>query len=53
MPQRPKNTRQAYRADIRHYEQSGMVLPATPEDIVNYLQLFRDSIKSSYVYREG
>lgn len=34
-----KNTRQAYQADIRHYEQSGMPLPATPEDVVNYLQL--------------
>jgi site-specific recombinase XerD len=35
-----RNTRQAYRADIHHYEQSGGALPATPEDIVTYLQLF-------------
>jgi len=35
-----KNIRQAYQADILHYEQSGMPLPATSEDVVKYLQLF-------------
>jgi site-specific recombinase XerD len=39
-----KNTRQAYQADILHYEQSGMPLPATTEDVVNYLQLFADKL---------
>src|SRR3990172_3959943 len=35
-----ENTRQAYRADQRHFEQSGGPLPATTEDIVTYLQTF-------------
>lgn len=34
------NTRKAYRSDIKHYEQWGGILPATPEYIVNYLQHF-------------
>lgn len=39
-----KNTRQAYQADILHYEQSGMPLPAKQEDIVVYLQAFADKL---------
>lgn len=34
------NTRKAYRSDIRHYENWGGRLPATPELIVRYLESF-------------
>src|SRR5579862_8956618 len=34
------NTRTAYRHDVRHYENWGGKLPATPESIVEYLQAF-------------
>lgn len=34
------NTRKAYRHDIRHYENWGGKLPATPEAIVRYLEVF-------------
>lgn len=32
------NTRKAYRHDIRHYENWGGRLPATPEEIIRYLE---------------
>jgi len=32
------NTRKAYQSDIRQFEQAGGKLPASPEDVVNYLQ---------------
>ncbi len=35
-----KNTRVAYRSDIRHFENWGGKLPANPEIITNYLQSF-------------
>lgn len=34
------NTRRAYRQDIRHFEASGGVLPATPDSICRYLTSF-------------
>lgn len=40
------NTRKAYRHDIRHYENWGGKLPATPESIVRYLEAFA-AIKNS------
>lgn len=46
-----KNTRQAYQTDILHYEQSGMPLPATPEDIVAYLQIFATQLNSRTLSR--
>ncbi|MBV8802856.1 MAG: site-specific integrase, partial [Gammaproteobacteria bacterium] len=35
-----ENTRKAYRSDIRHFEQWGGKLPATPELLIMYLQHF-------------
>lgn len=35
-----QKTRDAYRADIQHYEQSGGLLPATVESVLTYLQGF-------------
>ncbi len=37
------NTRKAYRHDIRHYENWGGKLPATPQSVVQYLQAFASS----------
>lgn len=34
------NTREAYRSDIRHFEKCGGTLPASIQDIINYLQSF-------------
>ena len=45
------NTRKAYRSDIRHYEQSGGLLPATPESVINYLQAFATSLNSRTLNR--
>jgi len=45
------NTRKAYRSDIRHYEQSGGLLPATPEAVVNYLQAFATRLNSRTLNR--
>lgn len=45
------NTRKAYRSDIKHYEQSGGILPATPEYIVNYLQAFAPRLNSRTLSR--
>lgn len=45
------NTRKAYRSDIKHYEQSGGILPATPEYIVNYLQCFAARLNSRTLSR--
>jgi integrase len=45
------NTRKAYRSDIKHYEQSGGVLPATPEHIVNYLQHFAATLNARTLSR--
>ena len=32
------NTREAYRSDIRHFEKCGGTLPASIQDVINYLQ---------------
>jgi len=45
------NTRKAYRSDIKHYEISGGILPATPEHIVNYLQHFATKLNSRTLSR--
>lgn len=45
------NTRKAYRHDIRHYENWGGKLPATPESIVGYLQAFATSKNSRTLAR--
>ena len=34
------NTREAYRSDIRHFESCGGTLPASIQDVINYLQSF-------------
>jgi site-specific recombinase XerD len=46
-----ENTRKAYRHDIRHYEDWGGKLPATPESIVEYLQAFAASKNSRTLAR--
>lgn len=45
------NTRKAYRSDIRHYEQWGGILPATPEKIIHYLQFFAEQLNSRTLSR--
>ena len=45
------NTRKAYRSDIRHFEQWGGKLPATPESIVTYLQAFAPQLNSRTLSR--
>jgi integrase len=45
------NTRKAYRSDIRHFEQAGGKLPATPEAIVVYLQTFATVLNSRTLRR--
>ncbi len=45
------NTRKAYRSDIRHFEQAGGKLLATPEAIVIYLQKFATSLNSRTLRR--
>lgn len=45
------NTRKAYRSDIKHYEQWGGLLPATPEKIIQYLQIFADKLNSRTLSR--
>lgn len=45
------NTRKAYRSDIRHYEQWGGMLPATPDKIIHYLQSFADKLNSRTLSR--
>lgn len=45
------NTRKAYRSDIRHYEQWGGLLPATPENIIQYLQTFAEKLNSRTLAR--
>lgn len=45
------NTRKAYRSDIRHYEKSGGRLPATPEDVINYLLRFAERLNPSTLSR--
>jgi hypothetical protein len=45
------NTRKAYRSDINHYEQSGGILPATPELIVHYLQIYATKLNSRTLSR--
>lgn len=45
------NTRRAYRSDIKHFEQSGGVLPTTPEQIIYYLQNFADKLNSRTLSR--
>lgn len=38
------NTRRAYQSDIRHFEMSGELLPATPDAILRYLHTFAASL---------
>jgi integrase len=38
------NTRKAYRSDIQHFEQWGGKLPARPEAIIAYLQVYAESL---------
>lgn len=45
------NTRIAYRSDIRHFEQWGGKLPASPETIANYLQAFATKLNSRTLSR--
>lgn len=45
------NTRKAYRSDIKHYEQWGGLLPATPEKVIQYLQAFADKLNSRTLSR--
>ena len=45
------NTRKAYRSDIKHYEQSGGVLPTTPEHIIHYLQQFATTLNARTLSR--
>lgn len=46
-----ENTRKAYRSDIRHFEQWGGRLPASPEHIVNYLQNFAAKLNARTLNR--
>lgn len=46
-----RNTRQAYRTDLRHFEQSGGRLPASQEDIVTYLQAFASKLNARTLSR--
>lgn len=45
------NTRKAYRSDIKHFEQCGGLLPATPEKIIQYLNTFADKLNSRTLSR--
>lgn len=45
------NTRKAYRSDIKHYERWGGKLPATPDQIVNYLQSFAKTLNTRTLAR--
>jgi integrase len=45
------NTRKAYRSDIKHYEQWGGLLPATPEKVIQYLNTFADKLNSRTLSR--
>lgn len=38
------NTRKAYRSDIKHFEQWGGRLPATPESVISYLQRYAETL---------
>jgi site-specific recombinase XerD len=38
------NTRKAYRSDIRHFERSGGLLPATSAQVINYLHHYAVSL---------
>ncbi len=46
-----ENTRKAYRSDIKHYEQSGGVLPATPQHLIHYLQNFAEKLNTRTLSR--
>ncbi len=45
------NTRKAYRSDIKHYEEAGGLLPATPEQIIQYLQIFAEKLNTRTLSR--
>ena len=45
------NTRRAYRADIRHFEQWGGLLPAKAEHVVKYLHQFAGELSSRTLVR--
>lgn len=45
------NTRKAYQADIRHYENWGGVLPASTENVLNYLHAFAETLNSRTLAR--
>lgn len=46
-----QNTRKAYQADIRHFEQSGGPLPANIDDILRYLHTFAPQLNSRTLSR--
>lgn len=46
-----QNTRRAYQADIRHFEEWGGDLPARTEQILHYLQFFADKLNSRTLAR--
>lgn len=46
-----ENTRKAYRHDIRHYENWGGRLPATPECIVRYLETYAPTLNPNTLAR--
>lgn len=45
------NTRKAYRQDIRHFESTGALLPASPESILQYLQTHAESLNPKTLER--
>lgn len=46
-----QNTRRAYQSDIRHFEQWGGTLPASPNIILNYLQAFAQILNARTLSR--
>jgi integrase len=46
-----ENTRQAYQADVRHFESWGGKLPATPQHIVEYLHFYANKLNARTLSR--
>jgi site-specific recombinase XerD len=46
-----QNTRKAYQQDIRHFLNSGGLLPATPDSVMTYLQQFASILNSRTLAR--
>lgn len=46
-----ENTRKAYQADIRHFESWGGKLPATPENIIEYLKTYAPTLHPTTLAR--